>query len=401
MNALQLDMQDMAAVVRALVVPYEPEAVLAQVSHQARLRAGRDVLFLFGLDMDESTLEALCELPDEAAWSRRLLELWDNSPQTLRFLTSGSTGLPKQVVHPFALLTQEARILAPYFTGRRRVLSIMSPRHVFGFVSGILLPKALGASAILTAPLPTLEFFHRLASGDLLVAFPHFWERMVALLGKAVLFPDDLWGFSAGSPFAPALEQTLRALGLTGLREVYGATELSAVGVRETTVHPFTLLPFWRRAHNDGHLVRCAPTGEKLVCPIPHEDAEPLPVLDVLEWWSEQEFFVQGRKDAGVQVGGMNVFPLTVEECLRAHPQVADCIVRLMHPAEGFRLKAFVVPRLESPSAPDSATLRSWLAERLAAPAVPRSFTFGPELPRTPSGKPADWNIVYRDGMRP
>jgi acyl-coenzyme A synthetase/AMP-(fatty) acid ligase len=63
-----------------------------------------------------------------------------------------------------------------------------------------------------------------------------------------------------------------------------------------------------------------------------------------------------------------------------------------MRPEEGSRLKAFVV--LRQPGADEDA-LRAGLAAHVEAllppPERPRAFTFGPAVPLTPMGKPADW----------
>jgi len=70
--------------------------------------------------------------------------------------------------------------------------------------------------------------------------------------------------------------------------------------------------------------------------------------------------------------------------------------VRLMRPAEGERLKAFVVPRqgaITNPSTEESlkSQLSQWSREQLTAPEHPKTWTFGPAIPRDQLGKAADW----------
>ena len=88
--------------------------------------------------------------------------------------------------------------------------------------------------------------------------------------------------------------------------------------------------------------------------------------------------------------------PAGIAALLGSHPAVRECAVRLMRPEEGERLKAFIVPRdeaiLDAPAALGR-ELRVWLAKRLSPPETPKSLLFGPELPRTVSGKLADWSI--------
>ena len=94
-----------------------------------------------------------------------------------------------------------------------------------------------------------------------------------------------------------------------------------------------------------------------------------------------------------MQVGGTNVFPARVRSVLLAHPLVADAAVRLMAPAEGTRLKAFIVPRDGADKATLPAELERWVQQRLSAPERPRAFSFGAALPVNAQGKGCDWGM--------
>ena len=86
---------------------------------------------------------------------------------------------------------------------------------------------------------------------------------------------------------------------------------------------------------------------------------------------------------------------LALNSVLMAHPRVADAQIRLMRANEGERLKAFVVPRLPDECGMSLRTeLETWVDSRLQAVERPRSYTFGPELPRNEMGKLADWPII-------
>ena len=87
------------------------------------------------------------------------------------------------------------------------------------------------------------------------------------------------------------------------------------------------------------------------------------------------------------------MFPRHVERCVRAHPEVADALVRLASAEQGGRLKAFVVPGAgcsDPQHLPER--LHAWLAERLAPAERPRTITVGAQLPRSSLGKPTDWD---------
>ena len=121
---------------------------------------------------------------------------------------------------------------------------------------------------------------------------------------------------------------------------------------------------------------------------------------DTVQWVDATHFYPEKRKDFAVQVGGVNVYPERIAACIETHPAVEQCVVRLMQPEEGGRLKAFIVPAPAVPHAEREqmfgAAFRHWLAERLETAARPKSITLGNQLPRNAMGKLTDWPIKKR-----
>jgi O-succinylbenzoic acid--CoA ligase len=96
---------------------------------------------------------------------------------------------------------------------------------------------------------------------------------------------------------------------------------------------------------------------------------------------------VSGRLDDVVITGGVNVAPAAVEAALREHPDVADAVVFGRSDDEwGQRVVAAVVPA--PGTTPDLATLRSWITDRLGAPAAPRELHLLDSVPLLHTGKP-------------
>jgi len=94
-----------------------------------------------------------------------------------------------------------------------------------------------------------------------------------------------------------------------------------------------------------------------------------------------------GRTDDMEMVGGITVSPLEVEAVLRLHPAVREVAVAAVTDGRGVnRLRAFVVPVASVPAGLADELVRL-AREHLAAFKVPRSVSFVPSLPRTPTGK--------------
>ncbi len=92
--------------------------------------------------------------------------------------------------------------------------------------------------------------------------------------------------------------------------------------------------------------------------------------------------FLDGRREDLIISGGVNVYPLEVENALREHPGVEDVAVfGVPDEAWGHRVCAAVVgPATE-------AELASYARERLSPPKRPKEWRFLEELPRTLTGK--------------
>lgn len=296
--------------------------------------------------------------------------------RALTFRTSGSTGEPKRCVHTLARLEAEAAFWARLFPGRRRVLTAVPAHHIYGLIFTVLLPRHFGATEVLDVRGRSPAALRALVRpGDLVVGHPAWWTAVTRGLPEGV--PEGVVGVTSTAPCPDAAARAVVSVGFSRLVQIYGSSETAGVGWREAPATPYELLPGWRRA-NEGLL----------------RENEAVPPPDRLDWMDDRRFRVLGRHDGAVQVGGVNVHPARVAAVLLEHPAVAEATVRLMRPEEGSRLKAFVVPHA---SATGEEALRASLAAhaeaRLPPPERPRAFTFGPAIPHTFLGKPADWSL--------
>ncbi|WUJ69897.1 AMP-binding protein [Kribbella soli] len=94
--------------------------------------------------------------------------------------------------------------------------------------------------------------------------------------------------------------------------------------------------------------------------------------------------FVDGREDDMIVSGGENVYPVEVEECLAAHPAVAEAVVSGVPDDDfGQRLVAYVV--LREPATEDE--LIAHVKANLARYKTPRQIVILDEFPRNATGK--------------
>lgn len=308
-------------------------------------------------------------------WTEVVEETLKLRHERLSFQTSGSTGEPKTVVQDVAELAEEIALLDGLAPGGRRIIALVPPHHIYGWLASVGLAAFRDAEVVdLRAGSPS-RLKSVLQPGDLVVATPFLWDMALRM---GVTFPRGVAGFSAGAALPRVTDEALRTAGLERLVEIYGSSETAGVGWRDCPDSPFQLFPYWAW---DAAAQRLQRNRRKVEPP------------DVLAFEVAGGFRPLGRQDGAVQVGGLNVFPERVRNQLLQHPLVRDCAVRLdvQQPEAQRRLKAFVV--LNTDAAPEAAVqaLRSWCAEHLSPAERPARFTVGAETPRTETGKAKDW----------
>lgn len=320
------------------------------------------------------------ETPGSVA--RHIFAGWQRGSKHIVYESSGSSGTPKQLVHSHEAVEQEVNFLAKLFPNIKCVVGVTPQHHCYGFIFGVLLHKRLGADYIVHPPLPTI-IRHTLAENMLVVGYPNLWATLHT---EGFTPPDGLVCLSAGSAWPDASMNAMLDNGYKNLLEIYGSSENGAVGYRRRP-GDFTLLDYWQRENSvdgPGVLLRILPSGERVQ----------YPAQDMLNWSSERIFRPMQRLDKAIQVSGMNVYPARIAAIISEHPQVKECRVRLMHPEEGSRLKAFIVPSTDADTGRLRKEIKALCKERFLSPERPVAFRFGSEIPRTDFGKETDWKIT-------
>ena len=364
-------------------------AELAAINAATRLDAdgiGADSLSLLNLAARVATFFRLheSELEDELLrrrrvgdWTATVLRAWDHSSHSITFTTSGTSGAPAHCTHRWETITQELDAQAALFADRQRVVGLVGPRHIYGFLFCVLLPRWLGVPFTDGRGAAPAGLASVSRPGDLLVGFPMRWE----LAAPLCQWPEDVTGVTSTGPIAAATITALRQRGLARMVEVYGSSETGGVAWRDNPADPLQPYAHWSLNH-DSTLARADPEVPGLT----HQVECP----DTLRARADG-FDVTGRRDGAVQVAGSNVSCAHVASVLGEHPDIRACAVRLMSANEGARLKAFVVLANGVDEEPLRPVLRRWMQTRLKPAEIPASIIFGDALPRNPYGKLSDW----------
>ncbi len=332
--------------------------------------------------------------------------------------TSGTTGRPKAAVRDFtALGVHDLACIVerlPVRAGDRHL--VVSPIYHSGGQVFTLLNAALGATIHLRPRYEPEETLEALATERINSVFlvPTMLRRLLAL-------PDELLErhptpqlrvlISGAAPFPEALRRrAIRQFGAGTVHDFYGATELGWV----TLIDGYEMLerpgsvgrPIAgqevRIVDDDGEAcapgevgtiwVRSAHTMQGYLDEQEVDEEfrrEEWMTVDDLGYLDEEGYlYLAGRSRDMIISGGVNIYPVEIEDELADHEQVEEAgVVGVEDKEWGERVVAFVVPREGAEGALEAERLEGWLRERLAAYKVPKDWRIVGELPRNETGK--------------
>jgi 4-coumarate--CoA ligase len=315
---------------------------------------------------------------DLGSWLDLAAESWAREPERFVFQSSGSQGAPKRVVHDARHLWAEARVLAPHLPGRRRVVSLVPPHHIYGFIFTVLLPRALSVPVLDLSADGAGALARHLAPRDLVVAVPEVWRYLCRALADV---PKGVAGTSSAAPLDPETACALvNQTGFARIVEVYGSSETAGIGLRDAPDRPFELLATWTDGDavaDDSHTLVRAADGARVTAP------------DQLRWEGPRHLRPAGRLDGAVMIGSVTVHPEAVARELVGRPGVQDARVR----PSGSRLKALLVPEPGVDRQALKQDVRTWAETALPAAERPISYTLADAVPRDAMGKETDWAL--------
>lgn len=404
----------------AVAVLVNPE--LTPPEHQFMAEDTEAVLCVTGPGLDDSFprrsrlgADALMALTTTAEPVTDAHPVDAHSPLYIQY-TSGTTGRPKGVVHCHGDPKTYHDLI-----GRRLLrvtqddvtLSVSKLYFAYGFGNAFVFPLFSGSSAVLVDRRPTPAAVDEIVARHrvtLLYSVPSAFAALVTERGNGheTCFASVRAAVSAGEGMPAGLGgQVTELLGAPVLEQI-GSTEAGHAFCANSFEHnhPGTVgrpVPGFEVELRDpagnrvpdggeGELWVRGPTLTPGYLNRPEDNERTLVggwlnTRDKARRESDGTFRHLGRADDMEMVGGITVSPLEVEALLRAHPAVREVVVAAVADERGAtRLRAFVVPATPIPAGLE-AELICLAREKLAAFKVPRSVSFVPSLPRTPTGK--------------
>jgi cyclohexanecarboxylate-CoA ligase len=384
------------------------EAALGQIDPALVLELGPEVI---------SSPDALVDALGAAPLAASGLRPAKPSDVALVLFTSGSTGIPKAVLHTHRGLSWKASLMARVhgLSGADAVLVPAPMAHISGLLNGVLVPGAAGMRSVVMRRFDAEKALALVAGEQIsfMAGPPTFFIAMGGVLGEVPGARVDVSSVrlisSGGASVTPAfIEQTARVFDCR-VKRTYGSTEAPTV---TTSTHDD---PFEIARDTDGRAighvelrVSDPETGARLPRGTAGElwvrgpemfagyadPAQTAAVIGPGGWFrtgdlatvdGEGWLRIVGRLKDVIIRGGENISASEVEAALEAHPDVRHAVaVGYPDPLMGERVAAFV----EATAPFDLEACRRWFTDRgIATFKTPERVVRLERLPLLGSGK--------------
>jgi long-chain acyl-CoA synthetase len=324
--------------------------------------------------------------------------------------TSATSGPPKVIAFTAEQLMADADHIVATMGLRRDWpnLGVISLAHSYGF-SNLVLPLLLQGIPLILVNSPLPEAVRRAGltwDAVTLAAVPALWR---AWSDAGAITANIRLAISAGAPLPLPLEQAVFETAGIKIHNFYGASECGGIAYDATSA-----------PRADG---ACVGTPMKNVDLSVNDEG----CLEVrggavgLTYWPEPEtnladgcyrtsdlaelkggvVLLHGRASDVINVAGRKVTPETVEQALRKHPQVRDCLVFGVPGGEAERLE-IIVACVAVRSQTGAEELRQFLLQQLPSWQVPREWMFVESLEANQRGKlsRSEWRRLFQERSR-
>lgn len=337
-------------------------------------------------------------------------------------LSSGTTSLPKGVVHTHRGMLDAARSALAMYAGLRPGGRVIVPYSTaFTGCYATWLPFLnVGGCCVFLEKFELAQYLATVRRERIthMSLTPTMWRKLLTLDSDPDTYTSVVQAHFAAEPMDSTTLQRIRDTVTPHVVQAYGSTEtlgLVTVNVDEdmegerliSVGRPFPNAEV-RIIQQGGHVddvVSVGEVGQVMVTSptvaegIWGDETMSAKLFDVdaqgRRWWRSGDLgrldrdgflFLEGRADDMIISGGINIMPAAVEEVLLAHPSVVEAaVVGLPDPAWGQQVHAFVVSSDPSLTADDLD--RHVSTSSLSSYQRPRGFRIVASLPRTATNK--------------
>ena len=351
------------------------------------------------------------------------MPVYESDPAAI-VLSSGTTGLPKGIVHTNRTLTDGARGGLYNYNGIKpsdALLNIFTTSFVAWYNASLPFFN-VGAKIVFRFKWDPKAYLQAAQEEKATVAFlvPTMWRMLFAQgadSGEYDLSSIKLAAFAGEVMDQTTLKRIQKSIS-PHLMQIYGTTELGAsagavafeedmIGAKLASVgRPMLnadiriITPGGTRQDEvpvgeSGEVIIRGPSVANLVWDDPPVARRIFEPDGANTWWHSGDMghldedgylYLQGRVDDMIISGGINIMPGRVEEVLLSHPDVAEAaVVGVSDPEWGQRVKAFVISNRADLS--DKELDQFMKESELADYQRPRIYEFAETLPRTATGK--------------
>jgi acyl-coenzyme A synthetase/AMP-(fatty) acid ligase len=323
--------------------------------------------------------------------------------------TSGTTGMPKVAVRPGRAAVEEARhyIETIGVTAADSIAAVAPMCHAYAYGTSVMVPLLTSARVVSMRSFQAGRLLQALAERQvtILPAVPAMLDVLMFGAGER-LRGSVRTVLSAGSPLSERTASRFYEKSGVRIRPLYGTTETGGITVAPTgdeqtagsCVGPAmrgvevevrdqpedeTSPPGLGRVHIRSSSMMCGYYG--------HHGVDSSPVLD--GWFatgdlgrvdSDRRIHLMGRETDVINVEGLKVIPLEVEETIATLPGVVEVKVYAGQRRNGSQ---FVKAAVVTDSNVDTTTIRSHCKANLVYYKRPERILPVDRLPRSPAGK--------------
>ncbi|MCK4442706.1 MAG: AMP-binding protein, partial [Sulfurovaceae bacterium] len=246
--------------------------------------------------------------------------------------TSGTTGEPTGALKSKDNITKELEVLVKLFEpfGFERVIVTVPLIHIYGFLAGVMLPKALNADVILKEEFLPHELIELAEDKKTLCVTNPVFLKVLNKLKLNRDYSNITFLSSTGKLDSDIAKSLNEKIGST-IYQLFGSTETGGVAYKINDATLWRPLNGVKIIKKDNHLVvNSAYISDYIIEDSLLEVTKPFETTDIIEI-EEDGFRLLGRESEIIKISGKRISLLEVERLLEESKLIDEVLVKLAY----------------------------------------------------------------------